>query len=60
MKLKMILRKILPFKNFTMAYNDLNVNMFWDYLRDCLLKLKYNYLGSHLFNGKIKQNLLLL
>ena len=32
------------------AFINLNKNLFWDYLRNCLLKLRYNYLGSFLFN----------
>ena len=33
------------------SFNKLNRNLFWDYMRDSLLKLRYNYLGSFLFNG---------
>ena len=33
------------------AFINLNRNLFWDYMRDCLLKLRYNYLGSFLFEG---------
>tara|TARA_B110000908_G_C10266319_1_gene464341 strand:+ start:2138 stop:7012 length:4875 start_codon:yes stop_codon:yes gene_type:complete len=31
------------------AFRDLNKHLFWDYLRNSLLKLKYNYLGNFLF-----------